>query len=104
MAGINLNSSDTAYTSVTSLNTVQSFVAENGSRVGLMVYNNSAANLYLAIDADATTTDFVLKLPPGALYEMPRGYYTGSVTGIWDTANGSAKVIEISTRNHNNEN
>jgi hypothetical protein len=100
MAGINLNNADTVYTSFASSTSPQTFAVENGSRVALMVYNNSTANLFLHIDATATTSNFIIKLAAGVLYEMPKGYYTDKVTGVWDAANGSAKVIEVSTRRH----
>ena len=98
MPALNLNSSDTTYTNIESDDEVQTFVAENGNRVGLMIFNASTSVLYLQIDDDATTDDYIIKLVAGALYEMPRGYFTDKVTGIWATANGYAKVIEISTR------
>lgn len=60
-----------------------------------MIYNNSTQVLYVNLGATATTTTaFVVALAAGAYYEVPFGY-TGSVTGIWASANGSAQVTEI---------
>ena len=98
MPAINLNSSDTTYTSVASSATVVDIVAENGNRVGLMIFNDSTAVLYLRIDGAATTSDYTIKLAAGAFYEMPRGYFTDKVTGIWAAENGSAKITEICTK------
>jgi hypothetical protein len=104
MAGINLNSSDTVFTTVASSATVVNLVAENGNRVGLYIHNASTAILYIKVDGDATTTNYTVLIPANALYEMPRRYFTDKVTGIWASVNGQANITEISTRSHQNEN
>jgi len=77
----------------------QIFANENGNRVGLMIYNHSVeSTLYLAINQDATTELFAVRLRPGSLYEMPFEYYTTKVTGIWNDAEGYAQITEISDR------
>ena len=100
MPPINLNSDQTNYQNIPSSTSAQTFVADNGNRVGLMIYNNSTANLYIAVNFTATTSDFSIKMAPNGYYEMPRGYYTDEVTGIWDAAEGSALVTEIITSSH----
>lgn len=104
MPPINLRNSTTTYSSVNASTNVQTLVVENGSRVGLMIFNASTANLYLRIDADASTSDYFVKLPSNALYEMPRNYFTDKVTGIWDAVDGSAKITEISTKSFQSDN
>ncbi len=96
MPPINTNNASTSYTKVTSSATVVDLVAENGRRVALMIYNKSTAALYIRIDANATLTDFTLIIPSESYYEMPIGYYTDKITGIWVAANGYATVTEIS--------
>lgn len=70
--------------------------AANVARRGLMVYNDSANNLFLALGAAASSTSYTCKVPGGAYYEMPYGY-DGLVTGIWDgsTHTGAARVTEL---------
>lgn len=75
--------------------TAQELAVEAGKRVGLMIFNDSANNLYCLIDGDATTSSYSFKLAPGAYYEMPKEYYTDKVTGIWDGTDGGAKVTVI---------
>jgi len=95
MPPINNNNAITSYAKVASSATVVDLVAENGNRVGLMIYNASTANLFIRIDADASLTDYAIKITSNGYYEMPLGYFTDKVTGIWDAANGFAYVTEI---------
>lgn len=69
--------------------------AANASRRGLYVYNDGTANLFLKLGATASTSSFSVKIPAGGLYELPAPYYRGTVDGIWDAANGNARVTEI---------
>lgn len=59
-------------------------------------YNDSTANLYLKFSATASTTSFTIKLVPNAYYEMPEPIYRGIIDGIWDAANGFARITELS--------
>jgi hypothetical protein len=70
--------------------------AANASRRGLYVYNDSTANLYLKLGATASTSSFTVKIPAGGLYELPVPFYRGQVDGIWDAANGNARITELS--------
>jgi hypothetical protein len=58
------------------------------------VFNNSTANLFLALGPNAATTNFTLKMATGSYYEVPFGY-TGIITGVWDAVNGNAQVTEL---------
>lgn len=75
-------------------------LAANADRKGALIYNDSAATLYLALsDTTASTTNFSVKLITGALYELPHsgGCYTGKIVGIWASdAGGAARVTEFS--------
>jgi hypothetical protein len=44
--------------------------------------------------AAATAADFTDKLFPGDRYVV-EGSYTGQITGIWASANGAARVTEL---------
>jgi hypothetical protein len=69
-------------------------LASNTSRVGATVMNDSTQVLYLKMGATASATSFTVKMVAGAYYEVPFGY-TGVLDGIWASANGSARVTEI---------
>lgn len=67
----------------------------NAARVGATIRNDGTANLYLALGAYASTSGYTALLPAGATYilEGP-DCYVGSIAGVWDVANGSARVTE----------
>jgi len=73
-------------------------LAANSSnlRQGAAILNDSSANLYLSLSASATSTSaFTVKLLPGSLYELSKGWQ-GAITGIWDASgSGAARVTEL---------
>jgi hypothetical protein len=69
-------------------------LAANSNRKGATIWNDSTANLFIDFDAEASTTDYAVKLSPGGYFEMPFSY-TGVISGIWDAANGNARVREL---------
>ena len=71
--------------------------ASSASRLHLTVYNDSSATLYLNLAGDtASTTNYTLQVPPFGYYEIPGpNIYTGTVTGIWSSATGAARVTEL---------
>ena len=66
----------------------------NSSRRSFSVFNDSTVSLYLKFGTSASTTSFTVKVLPGQYYEMPNPLYTGAVTGVWDSATGTARVTE----------
>jgi hypothetical protein len=71
-------------------------LASNTARKGAYVFNDSTATLYLKYGSAASTTSYVVQVPPGAFWEMPnRPIYTGLIAGIWSAANGNARVTEV---------
>ena len=70
-------------------------LASNTSRLGATIQNDSTAICYLKFGSTASTTSYTVQLPPGAYYEVPYRY-NGIITGIWASANGSARVTELS--------
>ena len=65
-------------------------------RVGWSVFNDSTANLFVKFGVTASTSSFTVKIAPGGYYEMPTTpTYQGQIDGIWDAANGNARVTEL---------
>jgi hypothetical protein len=69
-------------------------LAANTSRQGATVYNDSTPILYVKLAATASTTSFTVKMYPEDYFEVPAGY-TGIIDGIWASATGSARVVEL---------
>ncbi len=72
-----------------------SLLAANYNRKGTTIWNKSTANLYVELGATASTWAFTARVGAGGYYEVPFTY-TGVISGIWDAANGSALVRELS--------
>lgn len=69
-------------------------LAANSSRLGVTVYNDSMAVLYLKLGTTASATSFTVRLARYDYYEVP-GRYTGCIDGIWTVATGAARVTEL---------
>jgi len=69
--------------------------ASNGSRKGLLIFNDSTAILRVKFGATASSTSYTVQIAAGGYYEMPQPVYTGLVDGIWAAANGNAYVTEL---------
>ena len=81
---------------VTSVNSSASSVmllSANVGRQGAGIFNDSTAALYVKLGATASTTSFTAKIAAGAYFEVPYGY-VGRIDGIWESANGAARVTE----------
>lgn len=71
-------------------------VAANLSRMGLTIYNDSAATLTIKFGATASATSKTLDIAPYGTYEMPADApYTGIIDGLWSSATGAARVTEL---------
>ncbi len=81
-------------TEVASSITAVEILAVNSARLGFGVFNLSTSALYLALGEEATSANFTAKLEAGDYYEPPVNF-TGLISGIWASANGSAKVTEF---------
>lgn len=83
-------------TNVSASATSVTLLAANGSRLGVLVYNDSASALYIKYGATASTTSFTVKVPAFTLWEMPSAVlHTGRLDAIWDAATGAARVTEL---------
>lgn len=69
--------------------------ASNIDRKGLSIFNDSTKVLFAKLGATASASDYTLKIPAGGYYELPHPVYTGRIDGIWQAANGAAKVTEL---------
>ena len=81
-------------TAVPSSATVVTLAALNVNRRGLMIYNDSKKKLFLKFGAGALVTDFSVRLAAQEYFELPSPVFTGIITGIWDAADGNARVTE----------
>ncbi len=70
-------------------------MASNDSRRGLTIFNDSTSILYVKFGTTATSSSFTVKMQAGAYYEMPVPLYTGIIDGIWVSANGNARMTEL---------
>jgi hypothetical protein len=67
--------------------------ASNADRLGIRVYNDSTATLYLKFGSSASSASYTVKMYPEDFYEDYQ--YTGLISGVWSSATGSALVTEI---------
>lgn len=98
-AGQNLTkhvrSSTGTQASVASSATSVTILASNANRLGAAVYNDSTAILYLLLGSGtASNAAYTVQMQAGNYYEVP-AFYTGAITGIWASANGNARVTEL---------
>lgn len=85
----------TTLANVASATTTGTLLAANTNRKGAYIFNDSTSALYVKFGATASTTSFTVKIAAGGYYEFPVPMYQGVVDGIWDTANGAARVTEV---------
>ncbi|MEH1838136.1 MAG: hypothetical protein V7L20_05110 [Nostoc sp.] len=88
------SSSTSTPTTVAAATTSNTILAANTNRIGMTIWNSSTANLYIEFGASASTSAYLAKISAGGYYELPFRY-TGVISGIWDAANGSAFVREL---------
>lgn len=69
--------------------------AANANRKGMILTNNSTADVTMAYGASVTTALFTFKIPAGGYWEMPKPIYTGAISGIWASANGTMQGAEL---------
>lgn len=82
-------------TTVASSASSVSLISANIRRAGVTVQNTSTAILYILVGggtATATTAHSV-QVPSNGYWEAPYGF-TGALSGIWASANGSANITE----------
>lgn len=94
-----LSTSQSGSATVTRVNasdTAQTALQRNGNREGLMIYNDSDANLLVHFGGTASTTEFSVKLSAGGYYESGLTVYQGALSLVWDAAGtGAALITEL---------
>lgn len=94
-----LQTSDTATLSnVASSATSVTLLSANTSRKGAIVFNDSNAVLYIKLGTTASATSYTVQVASMGYYELPQAgpyCYTGRIDGIWASANGNARVTEL---------
>lgn len=82
-------------TSVAASVTTVQLLAATATRLGATLFNDSGtATAYVKFGTTASTTDFVVKMSPGAYFEVPVNY-RGRIDAIWTVASGSMRIGEI---------
>jgi hypothetical protein len=84
-----------AVTSVASSATVVTLLALNTSRRTAIIVNDSTSILYIKFGSGASLTSYTYRIPSYGTIEIDDPVYTGIVTGIWSSANGSARITEL---------
>jgi len=70
-------------------------LAANANRLGATIFNSSTQILYLVLGTTtSSTTVYSVQIAVSGYYEVPYGF-TGQIRGIWASANGSAKITEL---------
>lgn len=102
-AGVQLSGFDqsrpatAALTSVAGSATSVSLLAANAARRQVFIDNDSTKTLYVAFAATATIAAFTLRIASGQSWESELNGYTGAISGIWTSANGNARITEVTT-------
>lgn len=96
-----LTADSATLTNVASSATNVTLLASNANRRGVIIQNESTSVLYVKFGATATTSSYTVAIPAtasgiGGYWEMPSPIYTGIIDGIWASANGNARVTELS--------
>lgn len=69
-------------------------LAANALRRGVVIYNDSTQTLYIKFGTTASSTSFTKLLATNAEYVVPFNY-SGRIDGIWASANGNARITEL---------
>ena len=88
---------NSALTSVSASITSVTILAANAARRQALIRNHGTKKLYIAFGATASLASFTKEIPANSDYELPLNGYTGVISGIWNVANGSALVTEVTT-------
>lgn len=83
---------------VTASATSVQLLAANTARLGVVIYNDSTAILYVKFGTTASTTSYTLEVPNEDWVALPGEMgvvYTGRIDGIWAAANGACRITEL---------
>lgn len=79
---------------VASSATTVTLLASNDNRRAAIIFNDSTKRLYVKLGTGASLSSYTIKMSAQGYWEVP-GFYTGAITGLWESVNGSAAVTEI---------
>ena len=82
-------------TSVASSATNTTLLAANSNRVFASIYNESSKTVFIKLGTTASATSYSILLMPNSYWEVPSDY-TGKIDAIWSSANGNARITELS--------
>lgn len=97
VTAVPVTSSTSSVTSVAASAVNVTLLAANASRKGAIFTNDGNKTLYIKLGAGASTSSYSYSLGAQqavALQELFPGW-TGEVDGIWSSANGNARITEI---------
>lgn len=89
------NSSAATLSNVASSATNVTLLASNASRKGFKLYNDSKRTAFIKFGTTASVTSFTLKMVPDSYYEDVAPFYEGQIDAIWDVADGSMRITEL---------
>jgi hypothetical protein len=89
-----LQSSTATLSNIAASATSVTLLASNTIRRGASIHNDSNQILYVKFGTTASSSSYTVRMVPQAHYEVPFGY-TGQIDGIWVSANGNARVTEL---------
>lgn len=81
-------------TSVASSATSVQLLAANTARIGVIIFNDSTQVCFVKFGTTASATSFAYRLTANSTLEVPYGY-TGRIDAIWASANGNARITEM---------
>jgi len=81
-------------TNVASSATSVTLLALNVARLGATIMNDSTKVLFVKFGTTASATSYTVQLAGKQYLEVPFGY-TGRIDGIWVSANGDARMTEL---------
>jgi hypothetical protein len=88
-------SNTSTLTNVASSASSVQLLASNANRLMAVIFNDSTATLYMNYGATASTSAYTVQIPANGYFEFPSPVYTGTVNGIWTSANGNARITEL---------
>lgn len=71
-------------------------IAADSTRVGLTIFNDSTATLFLLMGAGTqSSTVFTTEIPPNGYYEVPDAMVSLRASGNWSSAAGAARITAV---------
>lgn len=70
-------------------------LSSNASAKSRSVFNESTQVMYLKYGSTASVTSYTVQIGANTYFEFPQPTYTGQVDALWASANGSARITEV---------